>query len=475
MKNERNKEIMMSEIAEMDKECTKSPLADKVRLAERCCPRSYRDGNLPMQRYYKGQWYDCDYKGGYNQISSEAFEQSVTNSLIHFYNLKGAITAGLRRDIVDILQTNDFCGLSGQRYQMPCIISTGADASRILLMKNGYVSVDKIMDTMKAGRPRPKAKDATPDLFSTWKKDYDYVSTAKCPNFLEFLKEIQPKKENREALQMMAGLCLVPDCAYEKVFVLCGVAGSGKTTFLKVLKAMLGKNCYCSIPLAKMPDPSNGTLLTEKLANISSDMSIEAENGHVEAFLKAVASGEEIPVEQPDGRGIRMANVMARCIFETNELPRFADKSNGIWSHLYPIPFNQVFRGTAKQNPRLADELIENELPGILNWALEGLFKLRAQKTFQQGRDSEAALINCRMVCDPAGAFLMENTEVNLDKRIVASNLHFDYTLWAKENGVQAVSETELMKTVLRMYPNAYVYKTSRAYWMKGIGYRKKR
>ena len=223
-----------------------------------------------------------------------------------------------------------------------------------------------------------------------------------------------------------------------------------------------------------MPDLSNGTLLTEKLANISSDMSLGAESGHVEAFLKAVASGEEIPVEQPDGSGIRMANVMARCIFETNELPRFADKSNGIWSHLYPIPFNQVFRGTANQNPRLADELIEHELPGILNWALEGLFRLRSHKTFPQGSDSEAALIDCRMVCDPAGAFLMDTTEVNLDKRIVASNLHWDYTLWAREKGAQIVSETELMKTVLRMYPNAYVYKAYSDYWMKGVGYRKR-
>ena len=33
----------------------------------------------------------------------------------------------------------------------------------------------------------------------------------------------------------------------------------------------------------QMPDLSNGTLLTEKLANISSDMSLGAESGHVEA------------------------------------------------------------------------------------------------------------------------------------------------------------------------------------------------
>ena len=473
MKNDRNKEIMMTQIAEMDKKRNMSPLADKVKLAERCCHRSYQDGNLPMQRYYKGKWYDYS-EDGYEQVSDEVFEQSVTESLIHCYDLKGAISAGLRCDIVDILKTNGFCGLSAQEYQMPCMISTGADASRILLMNNGYVSVDTILDTMKTGRPRPKTKEATPDLFSMWKKDYDYLSTAKCPKFLKFLKEIQPKKENRDLLQMMAGMCLVPDCSFEKVFVLCGVAGSGKTTLLKVLKAMIGKNCYCSVPLAKMSDPSNSTLLTEKLANISSDMSLGAESGHVEAFLKAVASGEAIPVVQQDGSGIRMENVMARCIFETNELPHFADKSNGVWSHLYPIPFNQVFRGTANQNPHLADELIEQELSGVLNWAIEGLSKVLAIKTIPLGHDSEAALIGCRMASDPVGAYLMERTEVNLAKRVDSSTLHFCYTLWAEEKGVQVVSGTELMKIVLRMYPNVSVYKSSTSYYLKGIGFRNK-
>ena len=474
MKNDRNKDTMMDFFVECDKKRNQSPLVDKVSLAKRCYHRLYQDDSLPLERYYKGNWYYYNSDGGYERVGNDVFEQSATESLIHCYDLKGAMSAELRRDIVDILKTNDFCGLSAQRCQMPCMISTGADASRTLLMKNGYVSIDKIMDTMKAGRPRPKTKWPTPDLFSMWKKDYDYVSTAKCPNFLKFLKEIQPKKANRDALQKMAGLCLVPDCTYEKVFVLCGVAGSGKTTFLKVLKAMLGKNCYCSIPLAKMPDLSNSILLTEKLANISSNMSLGAESGHIEAFLKAVASGEEIPVEQTDGSGIRMVNVMARCIFETNELPRFADKSNGIWNHLYPIPFNHVFRGTAKQNPRLADELIEHELPGILNWALEGLFKVLSQKTIPQERDSEAALIDWRMVCDPVGAFLMDYTEINLDKRVCLSLLYLSYSRWAKRNGVQVVSETEFTKTVLRMYPNGCVYKTSTNYFLKGIGFRKK-
>ena len=463
---------MMAHVSWEESKLNRSPLDDKVNLAKRCCDSSFGHEQLPMQRYYGGKWYDYDYEGGYNQISDEEAGQLVTESLIHCYDLKGAVSTELHRDVMTILQTDECCGLSARKYQMPCLLSSGKDASRILLMKNGSVSIDKILETMKAGRPRPKTQQTTPDLFSTWKKDYDYIPTAKCPNFLKFLKEIQPNKANREALQKMAGLCLIPDCSYEKAFVLYGPAGTGKTTFLKVLKVMQGKECWCSVPLAKLADVSNGALLAGKLVNFSSDMSLGAEPERAEAALKAVASGEEIPIEQPDGSGIRMANARARCIFETNTLPHFLDKSNAVWDRLCLIPFNRVSRGTAKQNPHLADDL-NMELSGILTWALEGLFKLHAQKTFQQGRESEAALIDWRKECDPAGAYLMEMTEVNPKGRIDPSDLHFSYSRWAEAHGVPTVAGTEFVKTILRTYPNASVYKSSGSFWLKGIGYRK--
>lgn len=465
-KNENKAKMMGSIVSNETKRNTPRPV-NYVALAEHCYGKLGWD-NIPTLRYYLGKWYSYN-DIGFEELNENEVEQDVILSLTRNESLKVAVSSDLRKEVLAAMQTTKLCGLSAQEYHMPCVISTREDASRTLLMANGYVSIDKILETMKAGRPRPKVKESTPDIFSTWTKGYDYVSTAKCPKFLQFLKEIQPNKSNRLALQKMAGMLLIPNSSYEKAFVLCGAAGSGKTTLMKVLKAMLGKNCYCSVPMAKMPEVSNGALLTEKLVNFSSDMSLGSAPEAVVSFFKTVASGEEIHVEQPDGT-IRMANVMARCVFETNELPLFADKSNAIWDRLYPIPFNQVFRGTAKQNPHLADELIEQELSGILNWALDGLFMVLQEKTFPLTEESWNTLVDWRAECDPVGAFLMDRYTINPNRSSCPDMMYHFFLGWKDQHGILTViGETDFTKTVLKLFPSAFVNDKER---LQGVSYR---
>lgn len=461
-----NAKMMESITYNENKRNTPRPV-NYVALAERYYGTFGWD-HIPMLRYYMGKWYS--YNGiGFEELNENEVDQDLILYLTRNESLKVTVSSGLRKEVLSAMQTPKLCGLSAQEYHMPCMISTRENASRTLLMANGHVSIDKILETMKAGRPRPKVKESTPDIFSTWTKGYDYVSTAKCPNFQKFLKGIQPNKSNRLALQKMAGLCLIPNSSYEKAFVFCGAAGSGKTTLMKVLKAMLGQNCYCSVPLAKMPEMSNGALLTGKLVNFSSDMSLGAAPEAVESFFKTVASGEEISFEQPDGT-IRMANVMARCVFETNELPHFADKSNAVWDRLYPIPFNQVFRGTAKQNPHLADELIEQELSGVLNWALDGLFMVLQEKTFPLTEESWNTLVDWRVECDPVGAFLMDNYIVNPNRSVCPDMMYHYYLCWKDRHGIlSVVGETDFTKTVLKMFPSAFVIDQER---LQGVSYR---
>ena len=202
MNRKEKKAEMMKTITEFEiKRNTPQPV-NYVALAEHCSGKLGWD-DIPTLRYYRGKWYSYN-DIGFEELNENEVEQDVIMSLIRNESLKVAVSSDLRKEVLAAMQTTKLCGLSAQEYHMPCAISTREDASRTLLMANGYVSIDKILETMKAGRPRPKVKESTPDIFSTWTKGYDYVSTAKCPKFLQFLKEIQPNKSNRLALQKMA-------------------------------------------------------------------------------------------------------------------------------------------------------------------------------------------------------------------------------------------------------------------------------
>ena len=138
------------------------------------------------------------------------------------------------------------------------------------------------------------------------------------------------------------------------------------------------------------------------------------------------------------------------------------DKTNGVWDRIRIIPFNQVFRGTDKQNTNLTEELKE-ELPGILNWALRGYVKLcertasSAIKTFPQCEEGDLALQKLREDSDHERAFLRETTEVSAAPEIYLEthNLYLRYKTWALECGYRPVAENKFNTAIMRVYPNA--------------------
>ena len=81
-----------------------------------------------------------------------------------------------------------------------------------------------------------------------------------------------------------------------------------------------------------------------------------------------------------------MVPKMKLCM-ATNNLPRIDELSDGIWRNCVLVPFEVQFRpkAEAKEGDKIRDDglkdyLVQNELPGIFNWCLEGLKRLQTNK-----------------------------------------------------------------------------------------------
>lgn len=99
------------------------------------------------------------------------------------------------------------------------------------------------------------------------------------------------------------------------------------------------------------------------------------------------------------------------------------------------------------------EELLE-ELPGILNWALRGLVKLRKVKTFPQCSEGEALLAELREDCDHEKTFLTETTMgANAETFIGAKRLYDIYRDWMDDNGYRAMGAANFKHAVRRLYP----------------------
>lgn len=431
------------------------PPIDRDGLAYLCVDLVFSKHSQRLLRHFRGSWYQ--YAGGkYKLTNEEELGKIVTGFLTQVSELKGAVTTSLVRDVVNIMKSTEYCGLSEGQYQPPFFISTGEDASNFLPMRNGILDVDATIAAMKAGTSLPPLLPPTPDLFCINGFDYDYDSAATYPRFMKYLEEVQPNEENRKMLQMMTGLLLLPDTSYNVAFFLHGQGGTGKTVMINVLEGLLGKDNRCSIPLSNFGARFDKVHLTEKLANLVGEMPIMPDSGRIadmEGIFKSVTSGDEISVERKFVDS-RTARVTARCVFATNELPRFSDRSNGVWDRLRLIPFNVVVRNTEKQDPHLIDKLLE-ERSGILNWALQGLAELREYTVFPLSEESRRTLEQLRAESDHEATFLSETVQADPEGGVNSMSLYTSYRRWCQNNGYNPVCSARFKNALLRVFPDA--------------------
>ena len=430
------------------------PPINREELAQACIELVFaHHGQLILWRY-RGGWHLYS-NGKYKLTNEEEIEKKVTGVLTQVAELKGGVTTSLVHDVMTIMKAVGYCGLSESTHKMPCFISTGADASSFLPMKNGILDVEATIGAMISGAPLPQLRPITPDLFIDHGFDYDYDPMATCPRFMAYLEKVQPNPENRAMLQMLAGLLLLPDTSYNVAFFLYGQGGTGKTVFINVLEALLGKDNCCCVPLANFAARFDKVHLTEKLANLVGDMPIMPESGRIadmEGLFKSVTSGDEISVERKFVDS-RTARVTARCVFATNEMPHFSDRSNGIWDRLRIIKFNVVVRNTEEQDPRLIDKLME-ERPGILNWALQGLAELRTYKVFPQSEEGCLAIEELRAESDHEATFLRETVQADPNGFETFTRLYSAYRQWCQDNGFNSpVSSSKFKNAILRVFP----------------------
>ncbi|MFH1372115.1 MAG: phage/plasmid primase, P4 family [Planctomycetota bacterium] len=149
------------------------------------------------------------------------------------------------------------------------------------------------------------------------------------------------------------------------------------------------------------------------------------------------------------------AHPTAKVMISTNQLPNFTDKSNGIWRRLLFVPFDKTIP-VEEQNPELTNEMAQ-ELPGIFNWAYEGLRKLMADCRFVEPKRCKIAINEYRRDTNPARVFLEENYVEGFEfDGIPCGEVYQSYTAWCVQNGYHPLNASNFGKEVKRTFNNIH-------------------
>lgn len=278
--------------------------------------------------------------------------------------------------------------------------------------------------------------DNAKDKMITKQSGTTYDHGAKCPRWVQFVEEITNNdKELVEYLQKIVGYSLTGSTKEQILFFLYGHGANGKSVFVNTVQDLLGDYAM-QTPVSSIMTRGKGSVNNDiaRLRGATFVATTETEEGSKfnESEVKLLTGGDVITA-----RHLHQEFFQYRPMFKLwisgNHKPVPGD-GYGIWRRLMLIPFNVRF-DKEHQDKELSSKL-KAELPGILNWAIEGCLKwqdegLSIPKVIQDATKeykSEMDRINSWMQ-----ECCIENPGDNQCER--ASDLYQSYKSWAKDTG----------------------------------------
>jgi putative DNA primase/helicase len=282
-----------------------------------------------------------------------------------------------------------------------------------------------------------KLCDHNPDHYITNNLPFLYDPNATAPTLqklLERLEEGIPEVSN--FLQEYAGYCLTTDTNLEIALWFYGPPGNGKSTLILGFQTMLGSRAG----LLGIAEIERSRFALSNLAGKTLVIATEQPRVRVGStdILNAIISGEKISVEKKFKDPIDLIP-RAKILWAMNELPRIDDPGNGLFRRVKIIPFPPL--PMAQRDPQFKEK-IKQEGAGILNWALDGLDRLKERRHFVFPEKVTEATDDFQMRNDTAAIFIKDRCEMDPNSELPAMKLYAAYDLWCFKNGHRPKSTT---------------------------------
>jgi putative DNA primase/helicase len=260
------------------------------------------------------------------------------------------------------------------------------------------------------------------------------------PRWLDFLDQVfEGDAERIRALAQWFGYNLTGDIAQQKFALFVGPPRSGKGTTMTVLSHLLGLANVASPTLTSLGSRFGLAPLVGKQAAIIGDAHLGRSSDAVAILerLKSIVGGDAQNVDRKGRDELAHVVLKARFTVSVNELPRLPDASAALRSRMLVIPFEVSFEG--KEDHDLLGRLLA-EIPGITNWALEGLGDLRRSGRFVQPQAGRVVIDDFVRLSSPSKSFVEDCCEIGSGRSTLASHLQCAWQEWCREHGHESGS-----------------------------------
>ena len=269
--------------------------------------------------------------------------------------------------------------------------------------------------------------------------------TAKAPeHWVRFVNELL-EPEDVKTLQEFMGYCMIPSTRAQKMLLIIGNGGEGKSRIGVVMRAILGDNMnYGSIPKLETNSFARADL-EHKLLMVDDDMRME--NLPTTNNLKALITSEG-PMDL-ERKGVQSYQGLMYCrlmAFSNGFLKSANDDSYGFFRRQL-ILMTKPRPKDRKDDPFLSDKL-RAEKEQIVVWALDGLYRLMKRDFhFTVSDRSKAAIMSAMDEANNVVSFLRSKGSFTFDPdgEITSREFYNIYKCWCDDNAIEPVSKRQVI------------------------------
>lgn len=285
--------------------------------------------------------------------------------------------------------------------------------------------------------------DHSPEYHFLSRLGCEFDPDATAPRFKAFLNEVVPSDTERQKLQEYAGYTLMHwGLPHHKALFVVGPTASGKSTFLDTINAMLGEGTVSSLtPQQLTGERFAGAELYGKWANIRND--IPAATVKNTGAFKEIIGGDAIKAERKR-KDPFMFEPTAKHLYAANELPSTETDDEAFYRRILLAPFPETVP-KAERDKHL-DEKLQAELPGVLNWAIEGLQRLMNNGGFTGDRAPGRTQDTWQKWSDSVSRFKDAAISEGGHDDIAKSKLYAAYIEYCRQEGIPSDTQHSLTK-----------------------------
>src|SRR5271166_1992927 len=272
-----------------------------------------------------------------------------------------------------------------------------------------------------------------------------YIPDALCPEYDAAVQSIFENADHPRTLiaffEEMMGYAIQLRRDIALIVLMTGGGNNGKTSLVRVLMELVGPDFVHSGRVDDLAERFEVGSLFGKLLFVDDDVRAGAKLP--DGALKKISEAKRLTGEHKFKPPFSFVN-RSFPIMLFNNPPSLADLSLGMMRRLHVVPFDRTFAET-EMDRHLFDRIIQNELSGVLNRALEGWKRLKRRQRFPRSTDMQRARHDLLAHANPLKGFIDECCEADPKGKVALEKFYVAYRDWATRSGY---SMTQVKSTV---------------------------